>query len=118
MEPALGNRQQILVLSHGQGGDEMVRARLQRLEIGSGGIATIEHQRDIFAVLGQLLAAAEQRLGEAGEQRGVILVSRIRVGEQRNVVVAAHQECQVASDNQGENAATIKMRMPRRLAAL
>ena len=72
----------------------MVRARLQRLEIGSGGIATIEHQGDIFALLGQLLAAAEQRLGEAGEQRGVILVSRIRVGEQWNVVVAAHQECQ------------------------
>ena len=43
----------------------MVRARLQRLEIGSGGIATIEHQRDIFALLGncwQRLSSVSVRL--------------------------------------------------------
>ena len=40
----------------------MVWAGLERLDIRSGGVAAIEHQRDIFAVLGQLLAAADQRL--------------------------------------------------------
>ena len=87
-------RQEVGMLRWYQGADEVERPLLDSLEVFLRVIAFVKDQANVLDPLAQGMAPLSQLLGHGGKGRGIMLVARIGMVQQRDLPVGSDQQRQ------------------------